>query len=106
METHPPRWPMLGEEGNKGYQGMKEDFWKIQNDLLDKLEASLKAGTGGRTEKLKKQINPQVLQAYIQMQQERLAREEQSTQHQQPRTPPPPSQPPPGAAKTTVGPQI
>jgi hypothetical protein len=86
---------MLGEEGNADYQASKEDFWEEQDNMLDKLKMSLKAGTHTRTAKLKKQMHPQVLQAYIQMHQERLTCQQQPVQPQQPPTPTPPPEPPP-----------
>ena len=86
---------MLREEGNTDYQASKEDFWEEQDNRLDKLKMSLEAGIHTRTAKLKRQIHPQVLQVYVQMNQEKLARQQQPAQPQQPPTPTPPPEPPP-----------
>ena len=86
---------MLGEEDNSDYRASKEDFWEEQDNMLGKLKMSLKAGTHTRTAKLKRQIHPQVLQAYIQMHQERMAHRQQPAQPHQPPTPTPPPEPPP-----------
>ena len=56
---------MLGEEGDTDYRALKENLWEEQDNMLDKLRMTLKAGTHTRTAKLKRQIYPQVLQAYI-----------------------------------------